>query len=393
MPSEQRPQPQAYLYKALADGAKPFRYRSGIRTLLGQPENPDTQVSHPLPLPPAGFHYLRQASFDEPAHAPRQRPEKEDFLTEIPERHTAQGLQAPESAHGFDAPQAQQKPDTPRNTPIAPYSFKSAPGSQHLPHRESGTEGETGPIQKTMESASTQIQIDIPGFSEKVRRFSALTPRKKEDTPQTQKDAPETRTTGTAPLTQNVRTEIIDRLNVPQTAVSASRQPPQKTHPAIGKMQNVRETQKEETKTINRATTPSLHHLHKVNAGDQQALRKMETWTENTVYKNQLPSNTPRETNPHDPLPIRRTQQAAESRIEQLRQSLQTLKQKTSTRESDAEKPPETPRHETVDHHRPPDLTPQPVVIVKRAPVRRQSPAAFWERNYMSHLFRVRPLR
>ena len=50
---------QGYLSRLLTDGARPFRYRSRVRGLLGLPEISGVQVNFPQPLPAAGFPYVR----------------------------------------------------------------------------------------------------------------------------------------------------------------------------------------------------------------------------------------------------------------------------------------------------------------------------------------------
>ena len=54
MPSREAP-PSAYLHSVLGDGAKPFRYRSRVRSLLGVPAE-GTDLTFPN-LPPVGFRY------------------------------------------------------------------------------------------------------------------------------------------------------------------------------------------------------------------------------------------------------------------------------------------------------------------------------------------------
>ncbi len=49
---------RAYLHRLLADGARPFRFRGRIRTLLGQPESSGVQVNFSKPLPLGAFAYV-----------------------------------------------------------------------------------------------------------------------------------------------------------------------------------------------------------------------------------------------------------------------------------------------------------------------------------------------
>lgn len=49
---------RGYLHRLLADGARPFRYRGRIRTLLGQPESSSVQVNFSKPLPRGALAYV-----------------------------------------------------------------------------------------------------------------------------------------------------------------------------------------------------------------------------------------------------------------------------------------------------------------------------------------------
>lgn len=60
--------PDGYLRAVLADGARPFWHRTGVRELLGVPADTGVRVSFPVP-PAVGFVYLRH-----PAFAPRSGP-------------------------------------------------------------------------------------------------------------------------------------------------------------------------------------------------------------------------------------------------------------------------------------------------------------------------------
>ena len=49
-----------YLRRVLADGARPFRYRGGVRALLGEPDSPGL-LRATLPAPRPQFSYRRPA--------------------------------------------------------------------------------------------------------------------------------------------------------------------------------------------------------------------------------------------------------------------------------------------------------------------------------------------
>ncbi len=59
MASETEAAPKGYLHRVLADGAKPFCYRSRLRALLGFPELGGVQMNFPKSLPFSSFGYVR----------------------------------------------------------------------------------------------------------------------------------------------------------------------------------------------------------------------------------------------------------------------------------------------------------------------------------------------
>ncbi len=60
MPSSVPGIPGSYLRNILADGVKPFHYRSGVRSLLGVPETDTGRFTFQPSLPPVGFRYIQQ---------------------------------------------------------------------------------------------------------------------------------------------------------------------------------------------------------------------------------------------------------------------------------------------------------------------------------------------
>ena len=55
-----------YLYSILADGARPFIYRSGVRLLLGIPDMDKSSLAFPPSIPAAGFRYANYQFMSEP---------------------------------------------------------------------------------------------------------------------------------------------------------------------------------------------------------------------------------------------------------------------------------------------------------------------------------------
>src|SRR5205823_1775624 len=65
MQSETPYRPTSYLRDVLLDGAKPFLYRSGVRSLLGVPGSEDGEVVFST-MPPVGFAYANSQFMGEP---------------------------------------------------------------------------------------------------------------------------------------------------------------------------------------------------------------------------------------------------------------------------------------------------------------------------------------
>ena len=78
--------PDRYLRSVLADGARPFRHRTGVRELLGEPPDTSLRVRFTPATPRAGFSYLsRDGSADVPVGAPHWLAFAADDQVEAPE--------------------------------------------------------------------------------------------------------------------------------------------------------------------------------------------------------------------------------------------------------------------------------------------------------------------
>ncbi len=381
MPSEKPRINQGYLHKALVSGTKRFPYRSGVRTLLGRPENPDTLLSYPLPLPPAGFRYLQSVSFDEMNDIPRAVPTKKDFSNSITD-----GLQSRSSIEGAD--QAAIKRTGP-DRPPGPNSLKQTFPFVSPRPPVSGLEDKIAQTEKNRDTAdehsadknAEHMQIDIPGFSEKVFRFPALEPGKKEA-----KSLSDQRPQSPGPQGTTKKTAA------PETGEEKPVLPP---FPIKMKAPNERpglvsSAPQGETLSGKGTDALSFQATSKFKALKKHARTDGEIEAQASSSQNQKTFISSEGTQALQAAQMPRRQQAAEAQIEQLRQSLQTLKRKTTTQENKSEG---TAHQETAEQSRPPAPLPQAVVIVKRAPIQSRTPAAFWERSYMSHLFRLRSLR
>ena len=66
MQSDTQLMPTSYLHNVLLDGAKPFLYRSGVRSLLGIPDSGGSEIAFSHTMPPIGFTYPNSQFMGEP---------------------------------------------------------------------------------------------------------------------------------------------------------------------------------------------------------------------------------------------------------------------------------------------------------------------------------------
>ena len=109
--SSETPRGTGYLSGILAAGARPFRYRSRVWSLLGVPDRSGAKMLFPDALPFAGFSYLRPLSagefeFPNDFVADTVRPSREfEHRTEIPVRGAVPRMAGrPKQAAGDHAP-------------------------------------------------------------------------------------------------------------------------------------------------------------------------------------------------------------------------------------------------------------------------------------------------
>jgi len=382
MPSEKSAPNPGYLQKILVNGTKPFRYRSGIRTLLGLPENPDRQMSYPLPLPLAGFHYLRNAFFDEvgkeasPSFGESRFLESQDAgISNMPAFQKIKAS-APEVDHS----------EVPSNR--LGSKVLSLLDTQKVPVKLSEARPTPIPSDRTWAGNPTaqtgnaeELKIDIPGFSEKQILFPGIASQKIKEPPKAASSVQVSGLPGKKeedPSSADIETsndfsfnktaaneEPVPLLRMtPRAPAVSDRLDPKTVHPILGSMS-------EKKKDL----------LAEDIAGNE------------SLSRSNRPMITPKPAGQSQALPIQARQHAAEAQIEQLRQSLRRLNRKTASEDSNAQSSQNEPHPEPKETHPAPHLIQQPVVIVNRSPVQRRTPSAFWERRYMSRLFRVRPLR
>jgi hypothetical protein len=363
MPSDQ---PEIYLRKILVSGTKPFRYRSGIRTLLGLPENPDPRIAYPLALPLPGFNYLRQTSFDE-------------VELETSRMFSETGFAESENAELPKKPQFQITKESPAKTETgettAIRGIRQSPPRSDTPkqsvRRPRKMSEPTRTDRRTAQdrgehTATEELRIDIPGISETQLCFPALEPRKIEENPVSE--------------TPRLVSPVQEKKEQQQR--SAAIEPTKHPAPRLPSR---------EPAVVRDDDPMSPHPILEFKAAKPHASVGEEIAEKASPYRKTLSLTSPQQAAKGQAVPIQpRQQRAAEAQIELLRQKLSVLKRKTASNVPEGRNTPQAERTET---NRSASPVAQPVVIVNRSHPQRQSPPAFWERSYLSHFLRLRRLR
>lgn len=202
MRSERQTGAVGYLGGILAQGARPFAYRSGLRSLLGMPEKTAWRSASSAILPAVGFRYLQQPfltwppGFDRetsgvappvPVHDVRQQA---DPVQSIPAAaSTAEPFPESPARSGENSsllPRlADSRPSTPAN-PVAPArkaTRRAEPqenrlieipkqGQPGLADKENGTDGGTGISRER--SPASQAQTGDDGYRADVKYLASV---------------------------------------------------------------------------------------------------------------------------------------------------------------------------------------------------------------------------
>lgn len=367
MPAEVQHVQQGYLYGILVNGTKPFRYRSGIRTLLGLPSSLDARIAYPLPLPPAGFNYLRTATLNEIGVA-APRPFDESFLPE-PGRAPAR-FQGSETG----APR-REGPAAARQSVASPCFLKVAKSSNEgLP----SLADRNAEQRHLADSSAEELRIDIPGASQRQVRFPALAPQPVEETP-----VPKTPQKGAEILQNNQHSPF------PVTDKTPDKTPFSRTM-RVDNPVPPRLYPNQERVEFNRAKPEAPRPLPETQDAGRPAPSAEQPARQAPPYR--IVSSRPSRVAEIDQsfrAPERRHEAGAQ--IDQIRRGTSTMMRK-APRESAVQESQSPPQDSLPETTRPVSEVPQPIVIVNRPQLQRRTPA-FWERSYLSRMLRVRPLR
>lgn len=196
MQSDVRPIPASYLHNVLSDGAKPFLYRSSVRSLLGIPDSGRNEIAFFSTMPPVGFTYPNFYLMGEPYTPPYSSDlavssawgEREINLKRYENIATkdTQQFQPERMAHSIS--QATEN----GGTELIPKGMVQT--NTATPELDQQNVNEPAPasgqVKSSMEPAKVSERpgtvfesaiIDIPGASSKFQNFPALSPSKRSE--------------------------------------------------------------------------------------------------------------------------------------------------------------------------------------------------------------------
>jgi hypothetical protein len=145
--------PNSYFRQLLADGAKPFLYRSGIRLLLGVPESDSHSLAFSTSIPPVGFRYAHRWDGTPLAASP--------VPTVSPVSPKDDSYRVSDEA--FQSMDLDSKPH--KSTPSVPEEHLQASSAEHLLQL---------PEMVGKRETENRDLIDIPGFSAKPVSYPSL---------------------------------------------------------------------------------------------------------------------------------------------------------------------------------------------------------------------------
>jgi hypothetical protein len=405
MPSDERAPFEGYLLGVLADGARPFLYRTNVRTLLGVPKaDSDYPVFSPM-LPPVGFKYAaRDTSFFHNAGTPslEQDPDEPTAVAgaSINDNGRTQLVNASlEKGGEWDftdtmVPWPTAIPKSPGPSEQTLVRDSASPGGQDLmPRRkeravawpdtnpdpiallkhasETRVEKDGQPAQaQTAPNSSERTLVEIPGVSEERLSFSAL---------QT-----------IAPDSEHPARPSTSEPNRP-TEVTSNKSTRYKHTPRGTK--SAQPIAPEERSNTDSDTLPRYRH------GVSRLLGHDPKRPAGQIIGDSSPLDFERRAAPELGLRPGRaasistdgTDQPSAAQtvgIDKLRHAVHCLASKASLPEDTADERP--PRR--VERALSAPSPAQPVIVVKRPPAGRKAPRAFWERCYLGR-FRLEILR
>ncbi|MEC4678737.1 MAG: hypothetical protein VST69_08305 [Nitrospirota bacterium] len=404
MPSKHTPEKPGFFRKQLEDGTKSFRYRPGIRTLLGRAESQTESLCFARPLPRMNLSSLnpRLPKIAESAQGfplankntlshKRASPQKVEQKRNIRLNKTSE----PTATHK-QSEAVFKKTETHKQENLSPQAHEK---SQHFfPPMPNGDDKKNTDSDGFSRDFTEETQVDIPGFSKNKSSFLALIPF-----------ASEVMETGgdnkKQPAQENPKEQTTKKAD-PQDQSLQSFASPLKDNQAIKSPQR--------SHNLHRAPTRQNSILDKTEPGEAFPTRQQGSEAKtsgNIAIFPVLTTETQAKQKPLIPLPPKKNEVEADKKnqspqnfasplrddqasrgratpsvlhTETHRQQWPAIKHKSkednATRNTQKTSPEEI--EPALKTHAPQTA---PIVIVKQAQPQNKTPPAFWERRYLSH--------
>lgn len=379
-----------YLYSILADGARPFLYRSGVRLLLGIPDMDKSSLTFPPSIPAAGFRYANYQFMSEPFNITQYLPpmlNETESSQDIIEESIQQNIPSTSvTINNIHEGTFQKKEINQNNALIKKISreLETIPESKQ-------EKVSIKPADKLVKSAGgiEGARIEIPGVSGRRQKFPLLSQSKKNDILSDKHEEQ---------CQQKVSPSDLQR-NIFRTSVYETQESKSLINSTIKMSDSSEKLQKKETGKKVPIANPSLQRENLVT-GEVNAVRsEMEPCSKHKSspkrgnisvaskekYKTQ-PNQTADASEHLDSDISSKTNKNASYRIEQLRNAIHELSSKKTEQQARTHNETQTFR---VEKTPPPPVQP---VVIKRYSSQTRTPCAFWERSYMAR-FRLRTLR
>ncbi len=377
MPFDKKEPLSGYLHNVLRDGAKPFRYRSAVRTLLGLlPVENKGGLSFLQSLPPVGFRYSNNPSVaDGFSRYSSSSQRQDDFYVSSNSDVSETG--AVDSLKDSSLP-AKKVAATCEN-----FSCHGDPGTSETgqgrpkhtvvhEHRQQKAKALNKKIVSKVasEHGSSNVEFSIPGKSTQKQHFPALKPSMKNGDKTIEENSP---------LTNSLNFQVsggkeIDLIKGTPAVHQQGKQPrPLELLHKKSPQKTVRsETQEQRAETT--ILSSGKRHDEAIHGKDIVFSRPESDQVPagfGATMKNGLKTSIPVEEN---------ASRLASATLDQLRQSVHSLVAKVA-------KPEEKVEDQNQQIVQPQVFNPSRELVIFRQPANRSRvPHAFWERSYLGRL-------
>jgi len=371
----------SYLKNIMADGAKPFRYRSGVRSLLGIPDSEGGDLALSPILPPAAFRYTHHQFMGEPyaTHYSSYESGRPGSCSEqggalegyeaIHREYIRHKIPVKETETGIPHVSEKSRHDS-VNRGIVRDSVLIGDTTRHSAAMPESKQEEvlTDPVEKREkpDAVIESARIEIPGASERKTSFFSLSQEK-----------------GLTPLgkTENrAQKEMLQTdsgKNSVRESFSEAKEDAQTFNPASTAKSSLEMLRR--TKIIKEK--PAIIPFPRMTKNEELEEVTTVTAEANKAEKNEFSRGIVRH-------PAAGPVRDAAGKIDQLRHAVHELTSKVSSQPARTDHGPK--------QQQPQKTIPSPaqqVIIIKKQSSRQATiPCAFWERSYLCH-FHLRTLR